>query len=91
MTSEKFEVCAKATVSAMVLKTYGEFYDEENLHVVWMAYVLGNKKVILIDSGENRRMYEVTYNEQKDEMYVDIYEKQYNAKWPDFAKKVLNE
>lgn len=89
MTSDMFVISAKAVVCATVLKKYGEFYGDENLHVVWMAHVLGNKKAILIDSGANRRMYEVTYNAEADEMYMDIYEKQFNAAIPDFEKTMV--
>jgi len=89
MTSYMFEICAKAVVSATALNKYGEFYDDENLHVVWMAHVLGNKKAIMIDSGKNQRMYEVTYNAEEDEMYVDVYEKQCNATIPDFEKTMV--
>lgn len=82
MTSYEFEVAAKNAV----LKMIGEYYadDEirttriENIHMVWFAHVLGHKKAILIDGGVNNRIYEVTYNNRRNEMYVDSYEKNHN-------------
>ena len=43
--------------------------------------MLGFKKCILIDGGDNRRMYEVTYNAEYDEMYVDEYDKMGNKRF----------
>ena len=79
MTTYLFEVAAKNAVIDLVAKKYHEDFLIEDISVVWMTHVLAFKKAVLIDNGENDRMYEVTYNWEKDEMYVDIYEKQHNA------------
>lgn len=88
MTSYEFEVAAKNAVIAVVQKKYGETYDITKIQTVWFAHVLGNKKAILIDNGMNMRMYEVTYNREKNELYVDIYEKQHNEKVTDIDTEV---
>ena len=83
MTSYEFEVAAKNAVIEVVRDKYGEEYDIRYIQIVWFAHVLGYKKAILIDMGENLRLYEVTYNCAKNELYLDAYEKQENVKLMD--------
>lgn len=78
MTTYDFEVKAKREVIELIKDMYEEEYDISDISVVWMTHVLGNKKAVLIDSGKNTRLYEVTYNAAKDEMYVDMYVKVIN-------------
>ena len=79
MTSYEFEVAAKNAVIDVIKKQYDETYPIGQINVVWMAHLLGFKKAILIDAGANQRIYEVTYNRDKNEMYVDAYEKASNT------------
>jgi len=79
MTSYKFEVAAKNAVMDVVLKNHDEVFTIKDLSLVWFARILGNMKAIVIDNGVNNRLYEVTYNIDKDEMYVDEYDKQTNT------------
>lgn len=88
MNSYEFEVAAKNAVIAVVQEKYGETYDIIQIQMVWFAHVLGNKKAILIDNGMNMRIYEVTYNREKNELYVDVYEKQHNEKITDIDTEV---
>ena len=78
MTSYEFEVAAKNAVIKVIEERFGEYYDIRNIEVVWFAHTLGYKKAILVDMGKNLRIYEATYNRDKDEMYVDSYTKQDN-------------
>lgn len=43
--------------------------------VVWQCYILGNVKWLLSTSLFDGMYYEVTYNKQKDEFYLDAYKK----------------
>lgn len=79
MTSYKFEVAAKNAVMDVILKNHDEVFTIKDLSLVWFARILGNMKAIVIDNGVNNRLYEVTYNIDKDEMYVDEYDKQTNT------------
>lgn len=88
MTSYDFEVVAKNAVIEVIREKYGEEYDITGIQMVWFAHVLGNKKAILIDSGDNRRIYEVTYNQNICEIYVDAYDKVMNVKIANFDTKV---
>lgn len=79
MTSYEFEVAAKNAVLSVVNPQYKEAFSIQDLSVVWMAHVLGYKKCILVDNGQNSRLYEVTYNKGQSEFYVDVYEKSMNV------------
>ena len=79
MSTYEFEKVAKIAVIDVIHQKYGETYVIEEINVVWMVHLLGYKKAILIDGGENQRVYEVTYNRDKEEMYVDAYEKASNS------------
>lgn len=73
---------------AAIKNQYGEKYDIRQIQMVWFSHILGSKKAILIDSGKNNRIYEVTYNSKKDELYIDTYEKQVNVLTTDIDTKV---
>ena len=79
MTSYQFEVAAKNAVMDVILKNHDEVFTIKDLSLVWFARILGDMKAIVIDNGVNNRLYEVTYNIDKDEMYVDEYDKQTNT------------
>lgn len=79
MSSYDFCVAAKNAIIKVAKEKYGEDYRIEDVQVVWMVHLLGFKKGIYIDSGDNQRIYEVTYNRDRNEMYVDAYEKQSNT------------
>ena len=52
---------------------------EEDLYVVWLSKVLQNNKALLsTDIRHDGIYFEVTYNGDKEEMYLDIYKKQEN-------------
>jgi hypothetical protein len=47
----------------------------DDVYVVLYAYVLGNQKATISTTLPDGKYYEVTYNSEKDEMYVDCYVK----------------
>ena len=51
-------------------------YDilEKRIFIVWSCYILGNRKYLVGYEGNNL-YFEVTYNTQKDEWYLDVYDK----------------
>ena len=49
-----------------------------DIYIVWEAKVLQNNKAMLSTTVEDGRYFEVTYNGEKDEMYVDAYKKELN-------------
>ena len=48
--------------------------------VVWYGYILGHMKALLTTDLPDGMYYEVTYNGDKDELYVDCYKK-----WENFC------
>ena len=90
MTSYTFEKTAKETLIDIIKEKYGEEYRIEDINMVWFAHILGSKKAILIDNGHNKRLYEVTYNLNTAEMYIDVYEKQLNKKVNCFVSQSAN-
>jgi hypothetical protein len=51
----------------------------DQLYIVWFGYVLGNWKAMISTTVPGDGLYfEVTYNEKKEESYVDIYRKSAN-------------
>lgn len=82
MSTYKFEVAAKNAIIKGIKEQYNENYKIQDISVVWMAHLLNNKKGVFVDNGKNMRLYEVTYNKERDEMYLDMYEKRVNKPIP---------
>ena len=78
MTSKLFELTAKNELIHLIREDYEEEYGAAEIHMVWFCRILGHMKGLFIDSGANKRYYEVTYNFKDDEMYIDVYEKTKN-------------
>lgn len=78
MTSYEFEKAAKNAV----IKVLGEDIKISQLEFVWFAHELGYKKCTLWGVPMGNRYAEVTYNRDKNEMYVDIYTKVSNTRIP---------
>lgn len=51
--------------------------NQQDLFIVWSCYILGNRKFIVGMKNSNN-YFEVTYNKEKDEWYVDEYTKVQN-------------
>lgn len=62
-------------------KRLARFYlkDDDEVYVVWLVKVLQNNKC-LIGTRDTVSYFEVTYNGDKDEFYVDNYDKLINEK-----------
>lgn len=78
MTSYEFEKAAKNAV----IKVLGEDIKISQLELVWFAHELGYKKCTIWGVPMGNRYAEVTYNRDKNEMYVDIYKKVSNTRIP---------
>ena len=46
-----------------------------NVYIVWSCYILGNYKMLLSSTLHDGMYYEVTYNANKHEYYLDAYKK----------------
>lgn len=79
MKSQEFETKCKNALAKILNEKYGSNLEKDDLHLVWFAKELQNFKCVLIDLLNNQRYYECTYNGDKGELYVDIYEKRHNV------------
>jgi hypothetical protein len=54
--------------------------DDSNfqVYVVWFCFILGGWKALCSTTRPDGRYYEVTYNKDKGEAYVDTYKKTHN-------------
>lgn len=50
----------------------------DEVYVVWSCKTLQNKKAILSTDLVNSILFEITYNGDKEETYVDVYKKEKN-------------
>ena len=80
MTSYEFEKAAKNAVAKLLREEHGVNIAMQDLQFVWFAHLLGYKKCTLYTPAMGRLYAEVTYNRDKDEMYVDLYEKDSNVR-----------
>lgn len=55
----------------------------DEVYVVWSCKTLQNKKAILSTDLAKGILFEITYNGDKDETYVDVYKKWENFKIED--------
>lgn len=58
--------------------TPAEEIREEEIYVVWFTKTLKNWKALVSSTRPNMLYFEVTHNGDKNETYVDVYEKQAN-------------
>lgn len=79
METYKFEVISKNIIIDYFNK-HSEITDKvkigiENVYIVWMCKTLQNTKALLSTTVPDGLYYEVTYNGDKDEIYLDVYKK----------------
>lgn len=78
MTSSDFQLKCKNALVDILKEKYNQEYSTEDFHLVWFTKALGNFKCCMCDLKPNMRYYELTYNGNKNELYVDIYSKEHN-------------
>ena len=54
-------------------------FDGENVYVVWSCKTLKNNKALLATDLDDNEYYEVTYNGETKEFYLDVYQKVANC------------
>lgn len=62
-----------------VEKTDNFKITQEDIYVVWFCKTLQNWKALLSTNVEDGMYYELTYNGDKDELYLDAYKKWENV------------
>ena len=83
MDNGKFIALAKKVVcdyeNGVSIKERGEVVSLCDIYVVWSCKTLQNNKALLSTPIKDGRYYEVTYNGDKKELYLDCYKKEENA------------
>lgn len=74
MDNRKFIDQAKSIVLAYY-KSIGVDLTEDNIYITWLTKVLGNNKALLASDTDDSKYFELTYYGDKDEYYLDIYDK----------------
>lgn len=78
MSDAEFIAIAKARAVIAEEKITGEIkvQERDNFQIVWLCHILGYKKCLVANVGSKEHLYhEVTYNREKNELYVDTYDK----------------
>lgn len=65
--------------NSRVEKTDNKQIDIENVYVVWFCKTLQNWKALLSTNVSDGMYYEITYNGDKKETYIDAYKKWENV------------
>lgn len=69
--------------NSRVDKTEGVTLKTDDVYVVWFSKTLQNWKALLSTTVSDGMYYEVTYNGDKKETYLDAYKKWENKCFPD--------
>ena len=87
MNEKEFVALVKKTVAEYTNrhldKTDGKQITEEDVFIVWMCKILQNSKALASTTLFDGMYYELTYNGNRRELYVDAYKK-----WDNFSVSV---
>lgn len=75
---EMLDLCKKIVVDYFnenVEKTDGLKINDENVFIVWFSKTLQNFKALVSTTVPDGMYYELTYNGDKKELYLDAYKK----------------
>lgn len=79
MTNQEFIKFCKETVKDYVNKnidkTDNKQITEEDVYIVWICKTLQNNKALASTTLSDGMYYELTFNGDKNECYVDVYKK----------------
>jgi len=79
MDNNKFEELCKKVVSAYTNehmdKTDGTSITQDDVYIVWQCKTLQNSKALVSTNVTDGMYYELTYNGDKHELYLDAYKK----------------
>ena len=87
MGNDKYiELCKEQVVeyfNSRADKTDNAKISKENVFVVWVCKTLQNNKALLSTTVSDGMYYELTYNGDKNELYIDAYKK-----WENLCVKI---
>lgn len=85
MGTQQFTEHAKRAVFDWLCNRYAQenvtiAIDWQDVQIVWQCKTLQNHKAILIALTPDQYLFEATYNGDKQEMYLDVYDKVQNQR-----------
>lgn len=84
MTNDEFQEHCKRIVkyyfNEKVEKTDASILKDKDIYIVWLCKTLQNHKALLSTNISDGMYYEITYNGDKDEFYLDAYKKWENRR-----------
>ena len=82
MTEQKFSKLVREFVADYINKTFDSSrkVTEEDVYIVWSCKTLQNNKALASTNLMDGMYYELTYNGNKDEIYLDAYRKVENIR-----------
>lgn len=78
MDTEKFIKLVKERIRGFYWSQEGRNVEEKDIYIVWLSKTLQNSKAMASTTIHDHRYFEITFNGDKSEMYVDAYKKEYN-------------
>ena len=81
--NDMMNLCKKVVVdyfNSRVDKTDNMQLTEDNVYIVWFSKTLQNVKALVSTTVSDGMYYEITYNGDKNELYLDAYKKWENKK-----------
>lgn len=78
MNTKDFIEKAKKMIIDYYIEKLEYKYSEVEIYNVWNCKILQNNKGLFSTTISDGRYCEVTYNGDKDEMYLDVYKKEIN-------------
>lgn len=78
MDNERFISLCKLSVKDYYLSNHNSLLSSSNIYVVWSCKTLQNNKALLSTNISDGMYYEITFNGDKNELYLDAYKKQFN-------------
>jgi hypothetical protein len=78
MEGSEFLERAKKELAKILERRYGIKAPTGNMYVVFYSYILGYNKCTITSSDMCNMYAEVTLNDERDEMYIDVYNKASN-------------
>ena len=76
--SPNYPEVARHHVHLFIHDTMGDTISKDEIYVVWFCYILGGWKALVSTERNDGLYYEVTFNKEKNETYIDTYQKLHN-------------
>lgn len=78
MDEKEFVALVKKNVAECAYAQQDIPITEDDVYIVWLCKILQNSKALASTTLFDGRYYELTYNGDKGELYVDVYKKDKN-------------